>query len=102
MTCRSKYYPQQAEYCKRVYREKRGAGLCGYGGCREPSTASYCETHMAAHRQQVRAMVARRKADGLCVDCGAPVVAYTRCLQCRRKAAAAQRARKGRNNAYAG
>ena len=99
MTCRSeKRDTYQARYNRRVYHAKRAAGICGWSGCREPATKTYCPQHMAETTTAITEMRDRRAADGCCVTCGCKKPEHSKfrsCFSCRK----ARNERRNRANA---
>ena len=68
------------------YHTRAAAGMCTRPGCRNPPRPGrkLCEGCAAAQRDRAAAIRARRKAAGLCADCGGPSDGAARCETCRR------------------
>ena len=52
------------------YQKRRASGRCGYSGCKETSTKSYCPTHMERIAADLRRRRLALEARGLCNVCG--------------------------------
>jgi hypothetical protein len=70
-----------------LYHNRIASGLCGKCGSINGTALVYCERCMKKHRERMAARYQKRKAAGVCYDCGkVPAVGGgVECLNCKKK-----------------
>jgi len=77
---------QKRASSRRQYAKRKSLGLCAYGGCQSKPNAPHvhCYAHLDSMARKNRRRTQRRKAEGLCIQCGVrPQFWSVRCVICR-------------------